>query len=61
MAKFTLLKTLSNGSDRWSIKVGVFRSWNVYQKSAPRLLSCVSMILVDTEVCVNRLGVHVIL
>lgn len=51
MAKFTLLKTLSNSSDKWSIKVGVFRRWNVYQKSAPGLLSCATMIFVDTEVC----------
>lgn len=50
MVKLTLISGLSNLSDRWAIKVAVFRRWNVYQKSAPGLLSCATMILVDTEV-----------
>ena len=50
MVKLTLISGLSNSSDRWAVKVGVFRRWNVYQKSAPGLLSCATMIFVDTEV-----------
>ena len=50
MLKLTLISGLSNISDRWAVKVGVFRRWKVYQKSAPGLLSCATMILVDTEV-----------
>lgn len=50
MATFTLLAGLTNISDRWAIKVAVFRRWKVYQKSAPGLLSCATMIFVDTEV-----------
>ena len=50
MAKLTGINGLTNGSDRWAVKVGVFRRWKVYQKSAPGLLSCATMIFVDNEV-----------
>lgn len=55
MVKLTLLSGISKKSDRWAVKIGVFRRWNVCQKSAPGLLSCASMLFVDTEVifCVD--------
>lgn len=35
MAHIVSLKDINMSKDRWSIQVGVFRRWNVYQKADP--------------------------
>ncbi|KAI9124993.1 hypothetical protein K1719_003609 [Acacia pycnantha] len=49
MVRRASLQDLDDSTDRWAIVVRVFRKWNVYQKSAPAELFCVSMVLIDEE------------
>lgn len=46
----SFLKDVNKSKDRWSINVAVFRRWDVFQKASPGLLSCTTMILVDSQV-----------
>ncbi|XP_028751228.1 uncharacterized protein LOC114711041 [Neltuma alba] len=47
MVRLSLLKDLNEDTDRWSIRLKVFRRWGVYQKTSPNELFCITMILVD--------------
>ncbi|KAI9127329.1 hypothetical protein K1719_001888 [Acacia pycnantha] len=49
MVRRASLQDLDDSTGRWAIVVRVFRKWNVYQKSAPAELFCVSMVLIDKE------------
>ncbi|XP_028766670.1 uncharacterized protein LOC114724483 [Neltuma alba] len=49
MRRVSTIKELHDGTDRWRIVAKVFRKWNVYQKSAPAELFCISMVLIDEE------------
>ncbi|KAI9124152.1 hypothetical protein K1719_005452 [Acacia pycnantha] len=49
MVRRASLKDLDDSTDRWAVVVRVFRKWNVYQKSAPAELFCVTMVLIDEE------------
>ncbi|KAI9074031.1 hypothetical protein K1719_043995 [Acacia pycnantha] len=49
MVRRASLQDLDDSTDRWAVVVRVFRKWNVYQKSAPEELFCVSMVLIDEE------------
>lgn len=47
---YKLLNELTDGSELWKIVVRVQRRWNLYDKTAPDELFCVTMVLLDEEV-----------
>lgn len=47
---YKLLNELNERSELWKIVVRVQRRWNLYDKSAPNELFCVTMVLVDEQV-----------
>ncbi|XP_054782777.1 replication factor A protein 1-like [Prosopis cineraria] len=49
MSTTSLISQLHDGTDRWKIIVRIHRKWNVFHKSAPNELFCITMILVDVE------------